>query len=91
MVDVIVVGVAVAAALAGVVGLIKPLVSSLLAKRVDQSKEMKITVKSPDGTFKELVVESSGTEPLKEDQLKQILKLLSEADHGRAETDNSKK
>ena len=82
---------AVVAACAGVVALIKPLFSSLFAKDIDQSKEMKITVKSPDGTVKELTVERSVTEPLSKDRLKQILELLSEADHGRTETGNSKK
>jgi hypothetical protein len=81
-------GITVAAA--GLFGLIRPLLRSVLYKRVGKSKDIKITVQSEDGTARDLKLQSTDLKQLNEDQLKQILKLLSEADSDRSETDNSK-
>jgi len=78
------------AALAGIVELVKPLFRDFLARYAGQYVKMKIMVKSPDGTSKELMIDNPATNALTEDQLKQILKLLSEAENGPAETENPK-
>jgi hypothetical protein len=73
-----------AAAVFSILALIRPLLNSFLSR---SGKSVKITVESPDGSVKKLTV---GTEPLSEEQLKSIVKVLTEADHGRAEARNSK-
>lgn len=52
-----------------------------------KKKKMRIKVKTPKGTVRELSVPNPKSTPLNEDQIRQVIKVLSEAENGRAETE----
>jgi len=77
------------AATAGLLQLVRPLLLSFVRRHAERSRQMKITVKASDGTPRELTIGNPAAQSLDEEQLKQIIKLLSEADNGDSKTRNA--